>query len=440
MEVVADQEWRPRGSIPAGVEPGVWDELERAPDKYGKDPNTGAVDRSVVVAPGRPKPTIDNVSTILELDSRWATGVRYNLFRNVIEVHGEPLSDRKEIEILRWLDQTYMVIAPPATVHNGIIGASTSREYHPLRDYLDGARAQWDGKQRAPYWLTRYMGVTPGVLSEAIALRFLIACVARAFAELPTGTKVDTTLILIGKQGAKKSTALATLIGREWFSDSPIDLRNPKEAMTQLGGIWLHEFAELDSISPRDIGTVKSFLSAQVDRYRPAYGRNTVSVARQCAFAGTTNNEGGEFLRDPTGSRRFWPVEAGVAGDIDIAGLAEVRDQLWGEAVAMWQGDENWWLDDEEAELLADHNEHYEAADPWTGPVVKWLNGPPRVASASVDQILSDAVGVDVDKQHRGMQNRIGGIMTALGWQKRREYEPGGSRKRLWVRPSEVSK
>jgi len=67
--------------------------------------------------------------------------------------------------------------------------------------------------------------------------------------------------------------------------------------------------------------------------------------------------------------------------------------------------------------------------------VVKWLAGPPRIEQASVDQILSHAVGVDVDKQHRGMQNRIGGIMTALGWQKRREYEAGGQRRRVWVKP-----
>ena len=102
----------------------------------------------------------------------------------------------------------------------------------------------------------------------------------------------------------------------------------------------------------------------------------------------------------------------------------------------MWQGDQQWWLDDDETELLIEHNEHYEAADPWTEPVIKWLEGPPRVAQASVDQILSDAVGVDVDKQHRGMQNRIGGIMTALGWVKRREYSPGGQRQRVWVKPS----
>jgi len=425
-----DSTWRPSNSLPPEVEGAVWDELERGPDKYARGPD-GTVDRSVVVSIGKPKPTIDNIATILELDTRWRAGVRFNRFRNVIEVHGEPLSDRKEIEILRWLDQVYMLNATPANVHNGVVGASVAFEYHPLQEYLSSVRNAWDGNQRAATWLCDYLGVDDTPLTQAIASRFLVACVARAFAELPKGAKVDTTLILVGKQGARKSSALAALIGREWFSDSPIDLRNPKEAMQGLGGIWLHEFAELDSISPRDITTVKAFLTAQVDKYRPAYGRNTVEVARQCVFAGTTNNEGGDFLRDPTGSRRFWPVQVGA---VDVDGLESVRDQLWGEAVAMYQAGVAWWLTEPEAEDLATHNLQFQSSDPWAGPVVRYLEGPPKITECTISDLLNHAVGVDVDKQHKGQQMRIGGVMTELGWVKTRARR-GGLVVRLWKRP-----
>ena len=424
------QQWRAVGSLPEGVDPAVWDELERAPDKYGRGPN-GEVDRTVVIKPGRPKSTIDNVATVLEMDHRWRGVVRFNRFRNVIEVHGEPLSDRKEIEILRWLDQVYMMNVSPTTVHNGIIGASSTFDYHPLQDYLNQVRTQWDGVNRVPFWLSRYLGVNDTELVQAMAIRFMVSCVARGFAELPKGVKVDTTLILVGKQGARKSTALAALIGREWFSDSAIDLRNPKEAMSQLVGVWLHEFAELDSIAPRDITTVKAFLTAQVDKYRPAYGRNTVEIARQCVFAGTTNNEGEGFLRDPTGSRRFWPVEV---SDIDIDGLKEDRDQLWGEAVAMYQAGFEWWLDEDEAKALIDHNLQFQMDDVWAGPVFKYLNGPVKVHQCSTSELLEEAVGVEADKQHTGYQRRIGGIMTNLGWLKRRKTVDG-ARVHIWVRP-----
>jgi len=430
QEQEQQQEWRAMGALPEGVEGAVWDELERGPDKYGKGPD-GNIDRTVIIKPGRPKATIDNIALILELDSRWRGAVRFNRFRNVIEAHGEPLSDRKEIELLRWLDQTYMLNASPAAIHNGIIGASSTFEYHPLQDYLSAVRVQWDGQQRVPYWLSRYLGVEQTELSEAIATRFMISCVARAFAELPKGCKVDTTLILVGKQGARKSTALAALIGREWFSDSAIDLRNPKDAMAQLVGVWLHEFAELDSIAPRDITTVKAFLTAQVDKYRPAYGRNTIEIARQCVFAGTTNNEGEGFLRDPTGSRRFWPIEV---GDIDIDGLEEARDQLWGEAVAMYQAGVQWWLDEDEAGSLINHNLQFQMDDVWAGPVFNYLNAAVKVKSCTTAELLEKAIGVEADKQHTGYQRRVGGIMTNLGWLKKRRTVDG-ARVHLWVRP-----
>ena len=152
------------GSLPEGVDPAVWDELERAQDKYGRGPN-GEVDRTVVIKPGRPKSTIDNVATVLEMDHRWRGVVRFNRFRNVIEVHGEPLSDRKEIEILRWLDQVYMMNVSPTTVHNGIIGASSTFDYHPLQDYLNQVRTQWDAVNRVPFWLSRYLGVEDTAVS-----------------------------------------------------------------------------------------------------------------------------------------------------------------------------------------------------------------------------------------------------------------------------------
>ena len=63
------QTYRAVGSLPEGVDPAVWDELERAQDKYGRGPN-GEVDRTVVIKPGRPKSTIDNVATVLEMDHR----------------------------------------------------------------------------------------------------------------------------------------------------------------------------------------------------------------------------------------------------------------------------------------------------------------------------------------------------------------------------------
>ena len=48
---------------------------------------------------------------------------------------------------------------------------------------------------------------------------------------------------------------------------------------------------------------------AREDRFRPAYGRYTIEVPRQCVFVGTANPA---LPARRTGNRRFWPVRCSV--------------------------------------------------------------------------------------------------------------------------------
>ena len=100
------------------------------------------------------------------------------------------------------------------------------------------------------------------------------------------------------------------------------------------------ELAELDSMSRGDVARIKAFISRTTDRFRPPYGRRVIEAPRQCVFAGTVNLT--EYLRDETGSRRFWPI---ACTRIDVDGLAAARDQLWAEARDRHLAREAWWLD-----------------------------------------------------------------------------------------------
>ena len=76
---------------------------------------------------------------------------------------------------------------------------------------------------------------------------------------------------------------------------------------------------------------LKSFLSRQIDEGRVPYGRTPQSFPRQCVFAGSTNDAA--FLEDPTGARRFWPVQMPDGATVDYKGIEATRGQLWAEAV-----------------------------------------------------------------------------------------------------------
>lgn len=145
--------------------------------------------------------------------------------------------------------------------------------------------------------------------------------------------------ILEGRQGIGKSSAVAALFGREYFGDHLPDTGS-KDAADYVRGKWCIEVAELDSVRRSAVESAKAFFSRQVERFRPAYGRNEIEYPRRNVFVGTTNSD--NYLRDNTGNRRFWPIA--VEGHTDVEAILRDRNQLWAEAYARYMADEQWWL------------------------------------------------------------------------------------------------
>ena len=197
--------------------------------------------------------------------------------------------------------------------------------FDPVKDYLAGLR--WDGVKRLDRWLSTHLGAEDNPLNRAIGRKMLIAAVRRV---REPGCKFDQIIVMDNsQQGAGKSTAIRILAGDENFSDQEILLCGQKEQQELLSGVWFYELGELSGLGRADLNRLKTFVSRQVDRARPAYGRSRVDRPRRCIFIGTTNDS--EYLRDPTGNRRFWPF---TPGTIDLQALRRDRDQLLAEAAA----------------------------------------------------------------------------------------------------------
>lgn len=332
-----------------------------------------------------------------------------------------------------WLAQQpplRLVVKAEATLVAGVAMAAFEAKFNPLLDYLNGLRA-WDGIERLPFWLSECLGATDDEYTRLVGTWFIMGMVKRA---LDPGCQMDYTVVLEGRQGKKKSSALRTLVGRdEWFADTPFRLGD-KDSLLSLPGKWLYEIAELDSFNKAEVTAVKGFVTSRVDRVREPFARRPVDRRRTCVFGCSTNQS--EYFKDPTGARRFWPV--GCDGEIDLAKLAEWRDMLYAEALHRLRSEDvdvrRYYPTLEETErLLVPQQEKREIVDPWSEKLAMWLESKAvygdsglevrEVESFTSIELLTRCLNVPMDRIDGGRQmaTRVGIAMSRLGWEKRRD-------------------
>lgn len=116
-----------------------------------------------------------------------------------------------------------------------------------------------------------------------------------------------------------------------------------------------------------EIGRIKQFLSQCEDIFRAAYGRHVGWYPRSCVFFGTSNN--GEYLRDKTGNRRFWPLDVGVQERTKnvFQDLDDDVDQLWAEAIMRWQLGKPLFLSGEVEKAAQEQQEEHREHSPREG-------------------------------------------------------------------------
>lgn len=364
------------------------------------------VDRS-----GGPRPTFAN--TLLAL-ARLVLNFEYDLFRHRKFVGGHALqsfqgdlSDDGCAVLRKAILDEFGFDATKEHVRDAANTLCLENPGHPVRDYLRDL--VWDRLPRVASWLSRYLGAPETELNGQIGTILLVAAVRRV---RDPGCKFDTIVVLEGKQGTGKSTAIRILAGAENFSDADILTLDGKGQMEALEGVWLYEVSELEGMSRADTSKVKAFVSRFVDRARPAYARYPENRPRQNVFIGTTNDD--KYLRDMTGNRRFWPVRTGV---IDLVALERDRDQLWAEAAALEATNisivlpERLWTAAaaEQADRLED--------DPWL-EVLRKVQGE-RIGDVwrvSTLGLLSESLQIKPEHQQNFHGKRLAHLMRQLGW------------------------
>lgn len=325
---------------------------------------------------GKPCSTRNNIYLILENHALIKGKIAKDDFSGRILVLGatpwktdtkqREWNDTDDAGLLWWLE-TGFGITGTEKILNAFTVAADKHTINPVKLYLE--QLHWDGTPRLDTLFVDYLGANDNDYTRAVARKSLVAAVKRVF---EPGCKYDQMPVLIGPQGIGKSTLLA-ILGRDWFSDSVLTFEG-KEAAEQIQGVWIVEIGEMASYNKSDTNQVKLFLSKQKDIYRQAYGRRTETHPRRCVFFGTSNF--GDFLKDPTGNRRFWPVDVGILEPKKsvITELTGEVDQIWAEAVVRYRLDEpiimeNKKLADMALQMQKAHNE----ANPREGIVLDYL-------------------------------------------------------------------
>ncbi|MBO7931623.1 virulence protein E [Burkholderia pseudomallei] len=373
-------------------------------------------------------PTLGNVHLILSNHKAWQGVIEQDDFGGRVMKRKAPpfpqgavgeWTDMDDQRCVLWLSQRYGISVRTDIVMNAVLLVADATHFHDVREYL--GRLEWDGVPRVRSMPSTYLRVADSEYVQLAFMKWMIAAVARV---MQPGCKVDNVLILEGKQGARKSTALKVLAGGQWFTDTPIQIGN-KDTYAVMAGKWVIELAELDSLNKADSSAVKSFFATAVDRFRNFYGKRATDVPRQCVFAGSVNFD--TYLKDESGNRRYWPLRVG--GLVDIDGIARVRDQLWAEAVHLYRSGVVWHVTEQERPLFeVEQAERYEG-DVYEDKIAKALE---YVSHTTMETILSDILKLDTSKWTLAEQRRIGKALKSLGWVRKREST--GSRGWYYVR------
>lgn len=357
---------------------------------------------------------------------------RLNKLEDTVEVDGKSLDDIKRSEI--YIKAASYKIAK-TYVDDAINVLAAENSYHPVQDYLYSL--VWDKENHFAKLITYIQGddktVTYGngqtsPLYAALIYRWLLGCVARALdGDKEIAFKHQTpVLTFIGAQGIGKSSLvrwLVSTLGYEFHRESPVDPHNADHIRSMVIK-WIWEISELSSsLRKNDRDAFKGFVTQEWHTYRKPYGRSNITKPTLCNFVGTVNSETG-FLDDPTGHRRFLPVniteiKKGYEQAIDV-------NQLWAQIVYIYRQGESPELAPAEKEALKPSYKEHEVENPLQTYLRMYFRIEPgnqelKISTAEIIMRLR-AFGINLNNNLRIAGREINDAATPMGLERSMIY------------------
>lgn len=380
---------------------------------------------------GKPVSSLNNAKVYLEHHPDFAGTIFWNTYAKRVEIRGGVLDDddkKKEFEsvvvdAMDYLSKNHDIDVAHDGLAKRIIRVARKYQINPLTEWLDSLRGKWDGTKRAENIFIHYFGAgrvagefpTEDEQRLIAHLRrvgrcWLLGALERAYRP---GSKVDNVIVLEGRQGQKKTSAMRVL-GGDYYCSTQITLGDKDSKMIAACN-WFVDLPDTKFMNK----TNKGFVTMQEDTFRPPYGSSIAKAPRCCIFIGSINPDGDGYFDDSTGNRRYWPIKC---DNVRIADLMRDREQIWAEVVEMMYASETceaclasddtvpdqrprcaehrWWLSPEE-ELEAEKEVDARGAEvPLMTRIHAWwldLEPSKRPASFTTDDVARDALKMDDD-------------------------------------------
>ena len=379
---------------------------------------------------GRIKPIINNLVAAVRRADISGKALGFDNFRSEIMLaqpgtkNWRPFKDSDYLWLRARLEQGENGFEPIAKelVREVVLSIAEENEFDSAIDWLTSLKH--DSQKRCETFLIDYFGVEDTAYHRAASLYLLTSMAGRV---LMPGCQADMSVILVGGQGAKKTTAVKALVPDLDLFVS-IDLSKDEDDLARkMRGKLVGEIAELRGLMTKDLEGIKDWLTRTHEEWTPKYREFVTKFARRLIFIGTTNNP--EFLIDTTGARRFLPVTVG--SEIDVDGIRAIRDQLWAEAAALVMAGGIQW---QKAEQLAKlEHDDYRVIDDWEPLIKNYLfedlfgdmDGEQK-SVVTTTEVLVAALRFDEKQIQRRETTRVAGILKTLGYERRKVRTENG--------------
>ena len=235
----------------------------------------------------------------------------------------------------------------------------------------------------------------------------------------------NVMLVLIGEQGAYKTTWFANLLPpqlRDYFYTKTNSGLVSKDDLLTLAQYGLVCWEELDSMQPKELNKLKAAMTMPSINERAAYARYHENRPHLASFCGTGNNV--QFLSDTTGTRRWLPfevenIESPLTSPFDY-------DGIYAQAYALYQQGFQYWFDRPEIERLQRHNEQFETVNLERELVDTYFRKPVGDEACEFMPISRALQIIGGNISQRLSDRRLGHAFTSLGFSFRRTNSTRG--------------